>query len=107
MFPVLQMPTPQLKYFNAPSPQNMVLDPTNTIVVGLEISVILMAHGETVRKDALYTLPEADRFTIGDARDMELFADKVVQAQMTTGLLAQAEAAMDELLAAKGLEVVS
>lgn len=90
------------KYVTLPSEQNMVMDPTNTVVVGLEISLVLTAHGHIVRKDKLYTFPEEDRFSYSSAMDMAVFARQVTKAQEATNIVEEAEAEMDALIAAEG-----
>ena len=92
-----------LRYRSLPSQQEMLLDETDTIVVGFELSVTLTAHGIVHTKEAVYTLPEADRFPYASAvADMAVFSAHVTKAQLAINLPQDAEAEMDALVAAAG-----
>jgi len=93
----------KFKYRNLPSRQDMITDETNMTVIGMEVSVSVIAHGEIVTKEAIYTLPESERFPYAQGSDMEFFAGQVVKALTATGLPERAEAAMDALLIEKGI----
>lgn len=96
-----------LKYRSLPAQQELVMDETDTIVVGFELSVTLTAHGITHTKKALYTLPEADRFPFAQSGNMAFFAEQVTKAQLAINLPQEAEAELTAKLEAAGIEVAS
>lgn len=93
-----------LKYRSLPAQQEMLMDETDTIVVGFELSITLTAHGIIHTKKALYTLPEADRFTFAQSGDMSFFSAQVTKAQLAINLPQDAEAELSALLQEAGHE---
>lgn len=92
-----------LKYRALPSRQDIVTDETSLVVIALEVSITLIAHGHIVTTEAIYTLPEGERFSYAKSTDMEFFAVQVTKAQVATGLPEAANNAMDAKLIENGI----